>query len=813
MGDFYRTNFIQAETRGYVLITPETASSCKIAYFMQVNGKGNIPAKVVDVAISRMLGSVEQVYHAFNQDENVDTELRQELMKKICTTQDYTEDEENLVHEVMVHLRKSSIGHPVTWGNESWQGATIQRKSNKSWCVKFELIVDACAEECAAHNFMFMSRDRIKKFDRPEITAREATHVNNNSFDANLVMDVGFNVSVVRQLREISYRNTLIKKTSGDGINSNSSTRRMIVHVGRTLDKSQTTSNEVQLKLMFCSTYEPSECINTDSHLELSAERTISSFYNLESEIAKTKMKFVIELETVGGGVTPRATEKTIKLFLRDFCLDTRRKFCKDIEIDTERRNHFINQSEIIMESMSGDASDEELDDHVDRLRGKEMQLVMAASNFLDTFDNGSSNAVTLDLGDKMVTSVARVLDGVVWCKLSLQVHASYKQVFSFLMDVESRALQRSNSLQRRILETRDNTQVVQVIEEITDLEGGIFVTTHRTMTRKTIWTEQKKGVSINHNQSNRKGSARPKTQRMKAAQGQPQAEASNSRYILYSQPVILGDQEESVEDSTTPVTKSLLKLRQPQGSGLIRKEFTNEVNMSRVTYLSADQSSVEMLFRTTLPSTSLPGFAKHKIHDGGELNDKRGSSVPLGENLDIGVKKGASEVALSHKQKAYAEKVIPTKYDFQTLCTMQRYFQHNRSLADLDEEDGVIMGKLLMGSTARLLDAKQRSKKAKEDRLNSFFKEFAAMKELTSAHVFFETMIRELLLPGSQGKRTSQRLQQCSKLGLLYKSDGIALGASYLSYINMSATEEGAYKSLMRNFPVLSEFELVSNT
>jgi len=155
-------------------------------------------------------------------------------------------------------------------------------------------------------------------------------------------------------------------------------------------------------------------------------------------------------------------------------------------------------------------------------------------------------------------------------------------------------------------------------------------------------------------------------------------------------------------------------------------------------------------------------------------------------------------------KNISVLEDALPTNRDYRTLNRIQMKFQNWRKLeSGLDESDGKVMGEMLMANSSNLL-SKNRTKKMKEQRVNNFFEEFHAMKTMKIAHPFFETMIHTLIV-GDKGKEKKGQHNN-KKLAVLTVHDGNHLGASFLKFLNVAATEEGAFASWEKKHPAMNE-------
>ena len=155
-------------------------------------------------------------------------------------------------------------------------------------------------------------------------------------------------------------------------------------------------------------------------------------------------------------------------------------------------------------------------------------------------------------------------------------------------------------------------------------------------------------------------------------------------------------------------------------------------------------------------------------------------------------------------KNISVLEDALPTNRDYRMLNRMQIKFQNWRKLeSGLGESDGKAMGVILMANSSNLL-SKNRTKKMKEQRVNHFFEEFHAMKTMKVEHPFFETMIQAVIV-GENGKEVKGHLN-VGKLALLTVHDGTHLGASFLKFLNVAATEEGAFASWVKKHPAMNE-------
>ena len=160
-------------------------------------------------------------------------------------------------------------------------------------------------------------------------------------------------------------------------------------------------------------------------------------------------------------------------------------------------------------------------------------------------------------------------------------------------------------------------------------------------------------------------------------------------------------------------------------------------------------------------------------------------------------------------KTKKELEDALPTNRDYRTLNIMQMKFQNWRKLeSGLDESDGEAMGEMLMANSSKLL-SKNRTKKMKEQRVKNFFEEFHAMRSMKIEHPFFEKMIRAVIVGEN---RMEKGRHSEGKLAVLTVRDGNHLGASFLKFLNVAATEEGAFASWVTKHPAMHELSLSAN-
>jgi hypothetical protein len=135
----------------------------------------------------------------------------------------------------------------------------------------------------------------------------------------------------------------------------------------------------------------------------------------------------------------------------------------------------------------------------------------------------------------------------------------------------------------------------------------------------------------------------------------------------------------------------------------------------------------------------------------------------------------------------------------------LQRKFQLWRHLDDLDEKDGEVMGKMLMANSCGLL-SKNRTKKAKEERVANFFEEFRAMKEGKVDLPFLETLIGVVVAESENERDYLVPHTVPPKLELLTVEDGGYLGCSFLSLLYVAASAEGAFASWEQRYPAVQE-------
>ena len=212
--------------------------------------------------------------------------------------------------------------------------------------------------------------------------------------------------------------------------------------------------------------------------------------------------------------------------------------------------------------------------------------------------------------------------------------------------------------------------------------------------------------------------------------------------------------------------------------------EYAN--NIARLTklfpLLSSRSAQIEMIFD--------PIPKKRK-----KMNHRRSYFQEIGANH-------SSAGSVQTKTKKELEDALPTNRDYNTLNRMQMKFQNWRKLeSGLDERDGEAMGEKLMANSSKLL-SKNRTKKMREQRVKNFFEEFHAMRRMGIEYSFFEKMIQAVILGGKKKKGR----HSAAKLAVLTVHDGNYLGASFLKFLNVAATEEGAFASWVKKHPAMNE-------
>jgi len=419
--------------------------------------------------------------------------------------------------------------------------------------------------------------------------------------------------------------------------------------------------------------------------------------------------------------------------------------FSKDYEIDLEKRRGLLVGKLTNVDEHSKVESDE-------TERGKLL---------FNQFRNSEQSKVTVKTNNELVNAAAIQFEGKMWCRLSTTVRCGGKEALAFLLSVDSRSLVSEHDLKLsevvtenyRIAEKdkeendKGHTQVVSILQSKV-LSDGTEV--QNSMNRRMTWKEV------------------------------------DGNLTLYSSPT------------------TVLEERAPLSSlfGQRSQDFPTFQDMSVVATKITQVSETECKVSERSDEAHNKFRQLHHLRNN-QLFFRLARSAQIEMVFDpIPKKRNTSAGSVQTKTKKELEDALPTNRDYNTLNRMQIKFQNWRKLeSGLDESDGEAMGVMLMANSSNLL-SKNRTKKMKEQRVKHFFEEFLAMKKMKIEHPFFETMIHTLIVGDKEEK--GRHIE--GKLAVLTVHDGNHLGASFLKFLNITATEEGAFASWVKKYPAMNE-------
>ena len=253
-------------------------------------------------------------------------------------------------------------------------------KGESAGYLKCEVVIDASVEECAAYNFIYMSRKRMRINDKKAILRREIKHTNDHSFDSLLLKDFGFGLTPrVMLLRNIWKR---------VGVR--------IIHAVENVHESQLFkigegNKSIQVKTVGIYSYSPVD--------------------NGKS----TKMIYIAQVNL--GGIIPSAMINLSAVGVLSDHEVMRKNFNLTYKIDLERR-------ELLMEKLRGSTvRHSKLEkDHVERGR-----------NFFRTFQNSEGGKLAVKTDNELVKAL--VIKS--YCKLSATIRCGRLEALAFLLSVE----------------------------------------------------------------------------------------------------------------------------------------------------------------------------------------------------------------------------------------------------------------------------------------------------------------------------------------------------------------------------------------
>jgi len=281
--------------------------------------------------------------------------------------------------------------------------------------LKCETTIDASVEECAAYNYLFMSRKRIKLNDRPDIIRREAKHFNNHASEFYLVQDFGKG-SIPRK-----FLTNQVWQKMGHG---------KIVHVAQDILHSELFDEAAEAETSNFDSwrYRTTKVLatpnsNIPSHKYVRAKMAGILFCEQKNaDIKISNLTHIIQVDLCGL-IVFKPSDLASADFFSDFHV-LRAHFSRDREIDEIRRNAIICRIDC--------------DSHFTE---EEQNEIQRARDQFKMFTNSEGSKVTINTGDEFVSAVGGKMGGKIWCKLSTTVRCKGVEALAFVMDVTSRSL------------------------------------------------------------------------------------------------------------------------------------------------------------------------------------------------------------------------------------------------------------------------------------------------------------------------------------------------------------------------------------
>ena len=515
------------------------------------------------------------------------------------------------------------------------------------------------------------------------------------------------------------------------------------------------------------------------------------------------QLRAEIAMQVDLGGNIPSFVSHTIDIeFLSEIsCL--RRTFLRDFEFDQGKRRKLIVSIDRVQEVYS-DTEKQDINS------GKQIQQL---------FNRKETKKYSIETSNPAIVGVRAHVENESYCRLTTTVRCSGEEAFSFFWNAESRALRSEREYEREILshdelEEQDkgpHSQVLHVIEKATSSSKANttgFKTRRETFSRMVF---KKQG----------------------GGSGRHERPSQNSKQLLKT--LIVEEVEKKNEISPRNVKpKYLITCNPPVSSRAQNPVITGKTNFSFGLMSGRKQSSRRTRARSNNNSSTISEGDDENLRAGREgQTPQQGNSsrfslrIALGKNeqrtyldkqskssihiIEVAQDEVKIEVFLNllmtrrmmnHK---IVSQVVTEKHEFRIMEKLQKMFMQHRKLADLDESDGYLLGKMIMATMSGLLNHRNRNKLAITERALRFLEEYKSMKQLKAEFLFFEVLVYTIL----QGEHAHAHIETAARkddLELLLHVDGITLGDSFNNYLNTSANEEGAINAWIASNPALSQ-------
>jgi hypothetical protein len=176
-------------------IKPINETQCDLTIVTRVDPGGIIPASLVNSKMSAMLNLANELRTTFQRDDEMDRNERDELVR-VMRDEEQTYSAEEIALEQRVRAKFASIREDQMEHLESPDDQTKMRKffvpGQSSIVGMATAVVDASTEDCAAHQLMFMSREKqgenfeFNGMDRAQMKRNDHCSVIYNVYNAKV---------------------------------------------------------------------------------------------------------------------------------------------------------------------------------------------------------------------------------------------------------------------------------------------------------------------------------------------------------------------------------------------------------------------------------------------------------------------------------------------------------------------------------------------------------------------------------------------------------------------------------------------------
>jgi len=173
------TRTVRGVSRALVRFTPSGELQCKVTLIQYLDAGGVIPRRVVESKLPLALSVVVELRDQFQRDDEIDKLERDQLARVIKDEQQvYSEDEDSLIQRVQDKLGAlkdedfemlESPDHLVKMGKIFIDG-------DRRVVIKASVTIDSAVEECAAWDFLKMSRASLKRRSGESSFVKENDH-------------------------------------------------------------------------------------------------------------------------------------------------------------------------------------------------------------------------------------------------------------------------------------------------------------------------------------------------------------------------------------------------------------------------------------------------------------------------------------------------------------------------------------------------------------------------------------------------------------------------------------------------------------